>query len=280
MTQPAETATPAWKREGEYASITYETSGPVARILHNRPQARNAQNTPLLDELDDGVRRACADSTIKVIIIGGVGDHFSAGHDLKEAINERGHYTVEQRWEYEATRYYGYALNIWDAPKPTIAQVQGACIAGAFMVANMCDLIVASEDAYFADPVCQTLASASVEVLCHPWVMGLRKAKEFLFTGARMSAAEAYRIGMVNRLTSREQLETATFELAMQIAHAPSFALSLTKRALNRTADFQGFRNALSAHFDTHQVTHVSAETRAIREAGANSAIGNGRAQR
>ena len=266
--------------EGDYSAILYETLGPVARISHNRPQARNAQNTPLLDELDAAVRRACADDSIKVIIVAGVGDHFSAGHDLKEAINERGHYTVEQRWEYEATRYYGYALNIWDAPKPTIAQVQGACVAGAFMVANMCDLVVASEDAYFADPVCQTLASASVEVLCHPWVMGLRQAKEFLFTGAKMTAQDAYRIGMVNRLVNRAELEDATLALAQQIARTPAFALSLTKRALNRTADFQGFRNALSAHFDTHQVTHVTSETQKLRQAGANTAIGAGRADR
>lgn len=260
--------------------ILYETLGPIARISHNRPKARNAQNTPLLDALDAAVRRACADEAVKVIIIAGVGDHFSAGHDLKEAIHERGHYTVEQRWEYEATRYYGYALNIWDAPKPTIAQVQGACVAGAFMVANMCDLVVASEDAFFADPVCQTLASASVEVLCHPWVMGTRKAKEFLFTGAKMTAQEAHRVGMINRLVPRAELEASTLALAEQIALTPAFALSLTKRALNRTADFQGFRNALSAHFDTHQVTHVTSETQALRKAGAASAIGQGRAQR
>jgi enoyl-CoA hydratase len=271
---------PAWQRHDGFETILYETLGPVARISHNRPQARNAQNTPLLDELDAAMRRAVADETVRVIIIAGTGEHFSAGHDLKEAINERGHYTVEQRWEYEATRYYGYALNIWDAPKPTIAQVQGACIAGAFMVANMCDLMVASDDAYFADPVAQTLASASVEVLVHPWVMGLRTAKEFLFTGAKMTAREAHRIGMVNRIVPRADLEAETLALANQIARTPPFALTLTKRALNRTADFQGFRNALSAHFDTHQVTHVTAETRRMREAGANTAIGGGRAER
>ena len=271
---------PAWTSGGDYTSILYETLGPVARISHHRPQARNAQNTPLLDELDAAMQRAVADEAVRVIIIAGTGDHFSAGHDLKEAINERGHYTVEQRWEYEATRYYGYAMNIWDAPKPTIAQVQGACIAGAFMVANMCDLMVASEDAYFADPVCQTLASASVEVLCHPWVMGLRKAKEFLFTGAKMSAEEAHRIGMVNRLVPRADLEAETLALAQQIARTPPFALALTKRALNRTADFQGFRNALSAHFDTHQVTHVTSETQRLRQAGAGVAIGSGRTER
>ena len=145
------------------------------------------------------------------------------------------------------------------------------------MVANMCDLMVASDDAYFSDPVCHSLASASVEVLIHPWVMGMRRAKEFLYTGERMDAAEAYRIGMVNRVVPRADLETATLELAQRIAVAPPFATSVMKRSLNRTADMQGLRNSLSAHFDTHQVTHVTKETWDIRKSGAGSAISKGK---
>ena len=142
----------------------------------------------------------------------------------------------------------------------------------------MCDLMVASKDAYFADPVCQSLAAASVEVLVHPWVMGMRKAKEFLFTGERISAEEAHHIGMVNRLVERADLEEATLELARKVARTPPFALQLTKRSLNRTADLQGFRNALNAHFETHQLTHVSEETRLIREQGSAAAISTGKA--
>lgn len=268
-----------WDTIGSYTSIIYERRGAIARILHNRPAQRNAENTKLLDEMDEAVRHAEADTDIRVIIIGATGDHFSAGHDLKEAMTERRHYSVEQRWDYEEVKYYGYAMRLWDCAKPTIAQVQGACVGGAFMVANMCDLVVASEDAYFTDPVLQSLASAAVEVLVHPWVMGLRRAKEFLLTGEKMDAAEAYRIGMVNRVVPRGDLEAKTLELAQKIAGAPPFGARLTKRSLNRTADIQGFRNSLSAHFDTHQITHVTAETWKIRDdGGASRAISAGKA--
>lgn len=145
------------------------------------------------------------------------------------------------------------------------------------MVANMCDLIVASDDAYFADPVCRTLAAAAVEVLVHPWVMGLRTAKDFLFTGRRMGMEEALRIGMVNRVVPLADLEATTVALAEEIASAPPFAIKLTKRSLNRAFDMQGFRNSLMAHFDTHQLAHLTEEFRAVKEAGLASAIRRGR---
>jgi enoyl-CoA hydratase len=262
-----------------YEKIISERIGPVARIWHNRPELRNAESTQLLEELNTAVLAADADDEVRVIVLAGQGGHFSAGHDLKEGQEKRQGFSVEQRYAYEERRYLEYSLRIWDFPKPTIAMVQGACIAGGFMVANMCDLIVASEDAFFADPVCRTLAASAVEVLLHPWVMGLRTAKEFLYTGRRMGAAEAKQLGMVNRVVPRAELERATMALAEEIAAAPPFALKLTKRSLNRTADIQGFRNAVQAHFDTHQLSHVSEEFRRTREGGLAAAIARGKAQ-
>jgi enoyl-CoA hydratase len=262
-----------------YTQIAVERRGPVAWLFHNRPEMRNAESSVLLDELDHALAASVADEAVRCIVIGGKGQHFSAGHDLKEGQEKRQGFTVEQRWEYEQKRYLDYPLRIWDCPKPTIAAVQGACIAGGFMVANMCDLIVASDDAFFADPVCKTLAASAVEVLCHPWVMGLRAAKEFLFTGRRMGAEEAQRLGMVNRVVPRAELEAATQALAEEIAAAPPFALRLTKRSLNRAADMQGFRASVMAHFDTHQLAHVTEEFRQTRERGLASAIQRGKAQ-
>jgi len=255
------------------ALIDYEVLGPVARIWHARPQARNAESQQLLDDLDAALRRAGEDDAVRVVILAGRGDHFSAGHDLKEAQAKRANFTVEERYAYESVRYFDYCLRIWDFPKPVVAQVQGACIAGGFMVANMCDLIVAADDAFFGDPVCHTLATAAVETLIHPWVMGLRKAKEMIYTGERMPAVEAHRIGMVNRVVPRAELESATLALAERIAEAAPFALRLMKRSLNRTLDVQGMRTALSAHFDTHQLSHVTEEFRAVRDAGLAKAI-------
>jgi enoyl-CoA hydratase len=261
-----------------YQDVEYRLDGPVAYILHARPAARNAESRNLLDELDQALAQAVKDEAVRVIVIGGQGDHFSAGHDLKEAERERQDFSVEQRWAYEEQRYFDYALRIWDCPKPTVARVQGACIAGGFMVANMCDLIVASDDAFFADPVARSMAAAAVEVLVHPWVLGLRRAKEFLFTGERMTAAEAQSIGMVNRVVVRAELDAATQALAEKIAAAPPFALKLLKRSLNRTFDAQGFRTSLAAHFDNHQLSHVSAEYAEMRKGGLSGAIGRGKA--
>ncbi|QCP50374.1 enoyl-CoA hydratase [Trinickia violacea] len=263
----------------DYQNIQYESLERVARISHARPQRRNAQNVELLDELDHALQRGVADPDIRVIVIAGQGDHFSAGHDLKDAAMHRRQITPEDRYEFEDERYLGYCLRLWDAPKPVIAQVQGACIAAGFMVANMCDLIVAADDAFFADPVVNSFGAAAVEVLVHPWAMGLRQAKQFLYTGGRMSAQEAHAIGMVNQVVPRAELETATLALAGKIAESSSFALRLIKRSLNRTADIQGFRAALNAHFDTHQLSHMSTEAQQRQAAGFDATIQSAKAR-
>jgi enoyl-CoA hydratase len=261
----------------EYEDILYERIGPVARISHNRPKLRNAQNTRLLEEMGAAVARAVKDTDIRVIVIAGTGDHFSAGHDLKEGESRRD-LTVEQRYEHEERLYYDFCLKIWDAPKPTIAQVQGACVAAGFMLANVCDLIVASDDAFFADPVVNSLGAAAVEVLIHPTVLGLRLAKDLLFTGRRLSAKEGFDCGMVSRLVPRADLEAQTLSLAEQIAKTPPFALKLVKRSLHRAMDIQGFRAGLEAHFDTHQLSHATTEFRNSWQKGLSTAIDRGKA--
>lgn len=260
-----------------YSDIAYEVIGRVARISHNRPERRNAEGTLLLEELSDALSRAAADDSIRTVIVGGKGDHFSAGHDVKEAMGRPD--VVEARYAYEEQRYLGCCLKLWDFPKPTIAQVQGACIAGGFMVANMCDLVVASDDAFFSDPTCSTLAAAATEVLIHPWVLGLRTAKDFLYTGRRMLADEAHRVGMVNRVFPRASLEAGALALADEIAKAPPFAIKMLKRSLNRTADMQGFRNAIQAHFDTHELCHTTQEYKAIRANGLGTTIARTKAR-
>ncbi len=257
----------------EYTEITYELLGPVLRICHNRPKQANAESEKLLAELDHALSCAKNDDKVRVVIIGGVGKHFSSGHDLTDPLSTRRDLNPEQIWLWESEHYMGNALRVWDFPKPTIAQVQGACIAGGFMVANMCDLMVASEDAYFSDPVAHSLGAAAVEVLVHPWVLGLRKAKELLFTGQRLSAAEAKEWGMVNHVVPRAELEEFTLALANRIAEAPPMSMRMLKRSLNRTADMMGFRTSVMAHFDTHQLSHATDEHRAIVAAGMQASM-------
>lgn len=256
--------------------VLIEQLGSVRRITLNRPHVRNAQSRQMLDALDQAFQEAEQDVATNVVILAANGDHFSAGHDLKQAQAERSGFTVEQRWQYESQRYYDYCLRIWDFPKPTIAQVQGGCVAAGMMLANMCDLIVASEDAFFADLVTHSMAGASTEVLIHPWVMGLRNAKELLFTGGKISAQEAKSMGMVNRVVPTQELESTTLELAQRVAKGPAFTLSLVKKSLNRSVDVQGFRAALSAHFDLHQLSHLSDEFRTRTSAGMDKTIVSG----
>lgn len=256
-----------------FDTLEIENHGAVRRILLAREAQRNAQSQQMLDELMTALDDARHDDGVHAVVIGGKGAHFSAGHDLKQAQAERADFTVEQRWAFEELRYFDYSLRIWDFPKPTIAQVQGACVAGGFMIANMCDLVVAGESAYFSDPVGHTLGAAATEVLIHPWVMGARKAKELLFTGGRLSASEAHAIGMVNRVVSDAGLGESTLALAQQIAKAPPFGLRLIKRSINRTLDAQGLRTALAAHFDTHQLSHLSEGFLTARDRGLANAI-------
>ena len=264
--------TTAARTPATYTTLVVEQFGAVRRISHNRPEARNAESKELLDELDHAFNAAAADDDVRVIILAGKGDHFSAGHDLKQAQRERGNFTVEERWEFEVKRYLDYSLRILHTPKPVIAQVQGACIAAGFMVANMCDIIMASDDAFF-DPVAHSLGAAAVEVLVHPWVLGQRKAREMLFTGGKFTAAEAEKIGMVNHVVPRAELEDRTMQMAQKIAQASPFALRLLKRSLNRTLDAQGFSVAIAAHFDTHQLSHVATAFRSSRDGGLGNAI-------
>ena len=237
-------------------AVEVEIDGPVMRIWLNRPEARNAQNNAMLDGLNDCITRAREDDDIRVVILAGRGKHFSSGHDLQELGEGYLDLPTEVRYRYEETRYYGYAMAIRDLPKPVVAQVQGACIAAGFMLAGVCDLIVASEDAYFSDPVVH-FGAPGIELQVHPWVLGVRKARDLLFTGRRMDAEEALRCDFVSRIVPRGELEQAAMGLAQQIAKAPAFSLRLAKRSLNRTEDIQGFRVASEATFDTHQLSHT-----------------------
>ena len=155
----------------------------------------------------------------------------------------------------EKEAYFETAKRWRNLSKPTICAVQGKCIAGALIFAWVCDLIVASEDAQFSDPV-MTFGMPAMEWLGHPWELGARKAKEFLFTSDSWTAEEARQMGMVNRVVPRDRLEAATLAMAEKIASKPAFALKLAKEAVNKTLDIQGQANALDAGFYLHHLGH------------------------
>ena len=248
-----------------YETLTGEDAG-IARIVMDRPQARNAQSVAMTYELNAAFDAAAADDDVKVVVLAGAGPHFSAGHDLRDRGTPGHHDTVgtwcgfglpghEGYFAREEEIYLGMCRRWRDLPKPTIAQVQGRCIAGGLMLAWVCDLIVAADDARFVDPVV-TMGVNGVEWFVHPWELGARKAKEHLFTADEWDAAEAYRLGMVNHVVPRAELEAFTLALARRIATKPSFALKLAKLSVNQTLDAMGQRTAVDAAFSLHHVAH------------------------
>jgi enoyl-CoA hydratase len=256
--------------------LTYELldEGRVARIMLDRPRTRNAQNRGLLVELDEAFAAAEADDTVRVVILGGTGPLFSSGHDLGSAEDreERDpgplqHPTMssyggsrdgsEQRMLQEWHFFFDNTRRWRNLRKITIAQVQGTVFAAGLMLAWACDLIVAADDATFADVVGSRLGMCGVEYFGHPWEFGPRRAKELLLTGDSLGVDEAYRLGMVSKVFATADLANSTLEYAVRIARMPSMAALLIKESVNQTVDNMGFYNALNACFTLHQLNHA-----------------------
>jgi enoyl-CoA hydratase len=250
--------------------VSSETRGSVRWIMLERPQFANSQNFRMLDQLDAAFRAAVDDDAVKVIVLGGRGKHFSAGHDLgtPEKDNDRsrdrkqlwydhiGREGVERQYVLEQDAYLGLCRRWQEIPKPMIAMVQGACIAGGLMLAWVCDMIVASDDAYFQDPVVR-MGVPGVEYFAHAFELPPRIAREFLLLGERMPAARAYQYGMVNRIVPREELEAEVDRIATEMAERPRFGMALTKQAINLVEDLRGKRTAMDGVFHMHHLAHA-----------------------
>jgi len=250
--------------------IGYRVEDGVAWITLQRPRYHNAQNAQLLYALEDAFRRATGDDAVKAIVLGAEGKHFSVGHDIGSPgrdINQSQDRALlwydhankpgaEFLYAREQEAYLGLCRRWQDIPKPTIAMVQGACIAGGLMLAWVCDFIIASDDAYFQDPVV-IMGIPGVEYFAHAFEMPPRIAKEFLMLGERMPASRAYEVGMVNRVVPREQLEAEVRKVAAGLAERDRFALALTKQAINHVDELRGKRLAMDAVFHMHHLAHA-----------------------
>src|SRR5438067_5456669 len=160
--------------------------------------------------------------------------------------------TPEGKLRHEQVMYFDKCVRIYDFRKPTIAAVQGSCVAAGLMLACMCDLIVAADDAVFQNPVLR-MTGAGVELLVEPWELGIRKAKEFLWTGMELDAQEAWRLGLVNRVVPARELRSTTRTLADIVAKVPPQTAQIMKDSINHTADEMGQRQSWKYHFMVHQ---------------------------
>lgn len=249
--------------------VLYEVRDNVAIVTMNRPEYNNAQNSKMTYALDAAFKRASDDDNVKVIVLAGAGKHFSAGHDIGtpgrdvdktfdraslwyDHTNKPGGEFLYAR---EQEVYLGMCRRWREIPKPTIAMVQGACIAGGLMLAWVCDLIIASDDSFYADPVVR-MGIPGVEYFAHAHELNPRIAKEFLFLGERMPAERAYQMGMLNRIVNRAELEEETLAIAGRIAKMPRLGLQLTKQAVNNAEDLMGKRTTMDMVFGLHHFAH------------------------
>ena len=227
------------------AALKVEDRGPVRRLTMDRPDALNALNQELVDAMSVALDRAAEDDDVRVLILRGAGRAFCAGYDLNEDASEgvldAGH------WHESLRRSTDQMLKFLDHPKPVIASVHSYCLAGGTDLMLACDLAVAADDAYFG--YVDVRFGSGVVSMFLPWVVGARTAKELLFTGEdRVNAEDALRLGLVNRVVPRADLDDATLALADEIAKNEPFVVQATKRAVNRVWDVAGFRAAMAAN--------------------------------
>jgi enoyl-CoA hydratase len=242
--------------------VVQEDLGAVRRLTLNRPDKLNALTSRMSEELSSALGDAAGDPDVRVVVIRGAGRAFCAGYDLIEDQEFQGADVAQ--WREALAADVGRTLELFDHPKPVIAQVHGYCLGGGCDLMMMCDLAVAAEDAVFGEP--EIRFGSGVVTMAMPWLIGIRRAKELLLTGEdRLDAQEALRIGLVNRAVPSDRLEEETMALARRIAALDPVAVSLTKRSINRSLEVAGFRQALMANVDLDAIIE-SAEVPERRE--------------
>lgn len=242
--------------------IQYEVADHVAVITLDRTDKANAQHQPLLVELNDCWMAAAADDEVHVIVLQANGKHFSAGHDIggggpfrRDPEKASQPWTLGEGYRNESEYFFGYSMAWRNVPKPSIAAVQGKCVAAGMMLCWPCDLIVAADNAEFSDPTAR-LGLAGIEYMAHAWELGPRKAKELLFRSTSISAEEALGLGMVNKVVSLDSLRPEVMEWAGDIAALDPMMTRVIKRGINSTLDTMGFSSSLAHSFDLHELAH------------------------
>ena len=240
---------------GKEPVVLVEDLGPIRRLTMNRPKALNALNEELIAGLSSALAAAAADDSVSVVVLRGAGRAFCAGYDLTE--DAASGILDSARWHDELRHSTERMLELFDHPKPVIAQVHSYCLAGGTDLMLAADLCVCSDDAYFG--YVDVRFGSGVVSMFLPWVVGVRKAKELLFTGEdRIPADEALRIGLVNRVVPEGELDDATLAMANEIAKNEPFVVQTTKRAVNRAWEVAGFRTAMEANTELDTIIETA----------------------
>ena len=224
-----------------YEALIYEVDDRVAIITLNRPQRLNAFSLALRDEIVAAVKQADEDPAVRVLIITGAGGRaFSAGYDIKESADRPKRSLSE--WRDRLAGDCAFTYSVWNCSKPVIAMIDGFCLAGALEFAQMCDIRYCSDDSTFG--VVETRFSNGIATLIMPWVLGAR-CRELIYTGDKIDAQEALRIGLVNRVFAKANLRAETLKIAKRMSQVALACLQWNKRAINNTYETQGFHAAM-----------------------------------
>lgn len=258
-------------------TILYERTGRIARILLNRPEKLNAISRQLQRELLDALVEAERDDGVHVALVSGAGRAFSAGYDLTGgsgvaaaqssaiAHDRNGLEQLLSNW-----------LRIWDLRLPVVAKVHGHCLAGGTQLATICDVTISAEDARVGAP--QLPLGAGFVASFWAWQIGGKRAKEFFFpVGSMISGREAADIGLFNRALPADQLDAWVEDYVERTTKTPKEILILQKKAINRTQEVQGFREAMTAGVEIDAIAHFSDPVlemnRSIRERGLRATL-------
>jgi enoyl-CoA hydratase len=263
----------------ELDTVIYEKEPPLARIILNRPERANAQNSAMVWDVEKTLKDAEADYEIKVVVLKANGKGFCAGHDVgaggpsypefAEAA-DAGH-----PWGGPATLFLWPVLHLWEFQKPTVAAVHGYCLGGGTYFALLNDIVIASDDAYFQMPLIQGLGFPGGETMIEPWVMmNFHRAYEYLYLSQTLDAREAHRQGMVNRVVPRDELDSTAEVVAHQIAQAPLSVLMGVKAGVKRAWESMGMRVHIQSHLQVMQLVGRAGDVAAWRQENVDKGYG------
>jgi enoyl-CoA hydratase len=249
--------------------VRYERDGAIARIVLNWPERANAQSSQMVEQVDRCLDEARRDYGVKVVIIKGAGKGFCAGHVIAaDAYPEFAESQQHLGSNYQGSKelFLWPTLRFWEFPKPMIAQVHGYAIGGGTYWALLPEITIVADDAYFQMPLVPGLGFAGGETMIEPWVfMNFKRAAEYLYTAQTLSADEALRMGLVNRVVPLADLESVTEEMAIRIARAPLSTLMATKSMLVRAWEQMGMRQHLQLSADVMSVLEHASDAQALR---------------
>src|SRR5262249_16549305 len=205
----------ATRMTARFTTITVERLGPIARLTLARPERANALNQAMLGEIGAALDALERDADVRALIVTGAGAAFSSGFDLKEQMERRP--TGAEAWQPLLRKDFDTVMRFWHFPRPTIAAVRGACLAGACELALPCDMTIPAEDAFFGEP--ELKFGAGIVAMILPWITGPKIAKEIILLGEdRIPAARARDIGMVNRVVPAQELDATALAIATHLA--------------------------------------------------------------